>query len=168
MSGRVTYSLPANVLTRLDVSRLINEVTDVDAELTAAAVRAKVSKKAKTPSPVLSDQLADFLELNTLSLDDARLRGQLIEELRDLKKQLPVLHMTFAVSADIESLQRIVTWLRESVHPQAVINVGVQPALIAGVSLRTPNHVMDLSLRKAFSSNHELLINKLEELRAGA
>jgi F0F1-type ATP synthase delta subunit len=73
--------------------------------------------------------------------------------------------MTFAVEADRESLMQLAQWVRETVHPQAVIAVGLQPGLIAGVYLRTPNHVHDLSLRAALDGGHEILVNDLEALR---
>ena len=73
--------------------------------------------------------------------------------------------MTFAVSADRESLSQIAHWLRESVHPQAVISVGMQPALVAGVYMRTPNKVFDLSLRGALSGQHGALVKELETYR---
>jgi hypothetical protein len=56
-------------------------------------------------------------------------------------------------------------WLRTSIHPQAVIAVGLQPALVAGVYLRTPNHVKDLSLRAKLESSRGLLLKEVEKLR---
>lgn len=72
--------------------------------------------------------------------------------------------MTFAVTADPESLERLARWFRESIHPQVVIATHLQPSLIAGVYLRTPNHVHDFSLRGALAGKHGLLVNELEAL----
>ena len=85
--------------------------------------------------------------------------------LRILKDKVPVLHMTFSVTADVESLQTLTQWVRNSVHPQAVIAVGLQPSLVAGVYLRTPNHIHDFSVRGALEGRHGLLIEELETLR---
>ena len=82
-----------------------------------------------------------------------------------MKDKVPVIHMTFAVQADPTSLQQIVQWLRSSVHPQVVISVGLQPSLVAGVYMRTPNHVRDLSLRTLLTGQHEVLVKELEALR---
>jgi F0F1-type ATP synthase delta subunit len=54
------------------------------------------------------------------------------------------------------------------VHKQAVIEVGLQPALIAGVYIRTPNHVQDLSLRAMLKGGRDILIKELEALRGSA
>lgn len=160
------FVLPPNVVTKGDVSRLANELEKVDNELTAESVRAKVGV-AEQAQPTVSQQLADFLNQNGLKLDNGRARSELIKQLRLLKDDAPVIHMTFAVTADRESLQQLAQWLRTSVHPQAIIAVGVQPALVAGVYLRTPNRVHDLSLRSLLASQHDFLVKELETLRAG-
>lgn len=158
------FILPPNVVSKADVSRLVNEVESVDNEMTSSAVRAKTGGKERS-APVLSEQLTDFLSQNKLSLEKAHDRTDLIKQLHTLKDKVPIIHMTFATTADYESLQELAAWLRSSVHPQAVIDVGLQPALIAGVYLRTPNHVHDFSLRALLDGQHGLLVKELEALR---
>ena len=158
------FILPINVVTKIDVSRLVSEVERVDNDMTAAAVRAKSGAQQPT-QPTLSEQLSEFLNQNSLTLDAGLERSTIIKELRLLKDKAPVLHMTFAVTADTESLQKLTEWVRTTVHPQAVIAVGLQPALVAGVYLRTPNHVHDFSMRGALEGRHGLLVEELEALR---
>jgi hypothetical protein len=158
------FVLPPSVVDKVDLSRLVAEAERVDNELTTAAVRAKsgVGQQAQVR---LSAPLTDFLSQNTLTLDDAHARTGLIKQLHQLKDSAPVVHMTFATAADSESLQQLVQWLRQSVHPQAVIAVGLQPALVAGVYVRTTNHVHDMSLRAKLASSRGLLLKELETLR---
>lgn len=158
------FILPLNVVSKGDVSRLVNELERVDNELTADSVRERVGSNEHT-EVAMSQQLNEFLGQNNLKLESAHDRGELIKEMHLLKENAPVIHMTFAVPADGESLQQIAKWLRESVHPQTVVAVGLQPALIAGAYIRTPNHVHDLSLRAALEGGHELLVKELETLR---
>lgn len=156
--------LPPSVVTKVDVSHLVSEVEVLDNALTAAAVRAKT--KAPIPAlPPLSAPLTEFLQQNRLNLNDNHQRGELITQMRLLKDKAPVINMTFAVAADRESLQQIAAWLRRSVHPQAVIAAGFQPGLVAGVYLRTPNHVFDMSMRGKLQGSHGLLVKELEALR---
>jgi hypothetical protein len=161
-----TFVLPPSVVSRVDVSRLVTEVERVDGELTAAAVRTKLSD-SEQPTPVLSEQLTDFLAQNQLALTDSHERSRIVKELRLLKNKVPVIHMTFAVTADPESLGQLAAWVRASVHPQAVISVGLQPSLVAGVYLRTPNHVHDLSLKAKLASSRGVMVEALESYRAG-
>ncbi len=158
------YILPPSIVTRIDVSRLVRELEWVDGELTTAAARSKTGVQT-TAQPSLSDQLTEFLAQNKLSITDSRERTELVRELRKLKDTVPIIHMTFAVPADRESLQQLAQWLRTSIHPQAVIAVGLQPGLVGGVYLRTPNHVHDLSLKKLLQNSRGVLINELEALR---
>lgn len=158
------FILPSNVVTKVDISRLVAEVERVDNEMTAAAVRTKTGGEEQT-LPVLTEQLGEFLSQNELTLAAGSERTFLIKQLRLLKDKAPILHMTFAVPADNESLQKLTEWVRATIHPQAVIAVGLQPSLVAGVYLRTPNHVHDLSMRGALEGGHGILVKELELLR---
>ena len=158
------FVLPPTVVSKSDISRLVSEFERVDNDLTTASVRSKVGSSEPTQL-ALSAQLTDFFTQNVLKPGSSQERAELIKQLRLLKENAPVIHMTFAVTADGESLGKIVQWLRTSVHPQAVISVGLQPALVAGVYLRTPNHVHDFSLRTVLKSQHGMLVKELETLR---
>lgn len=158
------FSLPLSVVSKADVARLVVEVERIDNERMADAVREKVGSPTQS-EVTMSQQLADFLSQNQLGTETGLQWGELIKQLRALKENAPVIHMTFAVPADRESLQQLVGWLRSSVHPQAVVSIGLQPALVAGVSIRTTNRVHDLSMRSALKKSHGLLVKELGALR---
>lgn len=159
------FALPLSIVSKADVSRLVREVEQIDNELTTAAVRARAGSPA-APQPVISGQLKDFLELNKLQLAvSTQARTDLLKRLRALKDKAPVIHMTFASTVDGASLQQLVAWLRSSVHAQAVLEIGLQPALVGGVHIRTPNQIHDFSLRSKLEGQHELLVKQLEALR---
>lgn len=160
-----TFVLPASLVSRVDVARMVDEAERVDAEMTSTAIR--TDQGAAVAIPVLSQQLTDFLSQNNLQLDDSKVRANLIHELRVLKDKVQILHMTFAVTADPESLQQLAQWVRTNIDPHAVIEVGLQPGLVAGVYLRTPNHIHDFSLRGILAGQHGLLVKELEALRGG-
>lgn len=164
MSDAGAYSLPSSIVTKVDVSRLVSELERIDGELTTSAARAKVGGE-QAASPTVTASVADFLQLNQLSLDDSRARTELIQGLRRFKDHVPMLHMTFAAEADGESLEKIIAWVRQEISPDAVIEVGIQPDLIAGVYVRTPNHIHDLSARSLLKNGHELLVKELEGLK---
>ena len=160
------FVLPPSVVSKVDLSRLVNEVEKIDDELTTASVRAGVGASMQV-APSVSEGLLAFLQQNHLNLNDSKQRGAIVRLLHQLKDTAPIIHMTFAVEADRESLMQLAQWLRTTVHPQAVIAVGLQPGLIAGVYLRTPNHVHDMSLRHLLDGGHDVLVQDLEALRAG-
>lgn len=158
------FVVPPQVVTKIDMAKLVREMERVDADLTAAEVRVKSNTASPAMAP-LSQPLMDFLVQNKFKVDDARVRLDIIRQMRLLKDKAPVIHMTFAVTADTESLQQLVLWMRTSIHPQILISVGLQPALVAGVYLRTPNHVRDLSIRGKLEASRGLLLKEVESLR---
>jgi hypothetical protein len=158
------FALPSSVVSRVDVSRLVDDAERVDNSLTTDTVRTKAGGETGTVAAP-SEQLAAFLDMNQLAFDSSQQRTAIIKQLRLLKDNVPVIHMTFAVEADRESLGQLVSWLREQVHKQTVIAVGLQPGLVAGVYLRTPNHVHDLSLKAKLEGSRDLLVKELEAAR---
>src|SRR5690606_10661055 len=100
-------------------------------------------------------------------IGDTLQRAGLINQLRQLKANAPIAHVTFASLVDTESLRQITAWLRESVHPQAVIVVGLQPSLVGGVYIRTPNHVHDFSLRAQLAGHRDIIVKEVEALSGG-
>lgn len=158
------FILPSTIVSKVDVSRVVREFEAVDNALTAVAVRKKLGSEGQD-APAMSPQLTEFLDKNGVTLEDSSVRSAYIKQLRQLKDKVPIVSMTFAVVADPESLQKLVSWLRESVHPQAVIDARLQPALVAGVYLRTTNHVFDLSVRNALKAKRGELEKELGAIR---
>ena len=158
------FTLPTAIVSKVDVSRLVREFETVDNALTTKTVRKKAGAQSED-APAMSPQLVSFLDANPVDLENTTARSAYIKELRLLKDNIRIVNMTFAVVADPESLQQLTAWLRESVHPQAVIEAHLQPALVAGVYLRTPNHVFDLSVRNALKAKRGELEKELGALR---
>lgn len=155
------FVLPPNVVSKVDLARMVSDLERVDDEMTTAGIRAG---GAAVPMSAMSEQLESFLNLNSIQITDDHQRMDLIQHLRKLKDSVPIIHMTFATQADRDSLQQLAQWLRTEIHPQAVIGVGLQPGLVAGVYVRTPNHIHDLSIRGRLESSRGVLVQELEAL----
>lgn len=158
------FVLPPSIVSRVDITRLLRDGERVDNEYTEGAARQKAGSDVSV-TPNLSDNLTRFLEINKLDFSNSRSRSQIIGEIRKLKDQVPVFHMTFSSEADRESLEELSRWLRAEIHPQVVIEDGLQPAIIAGLYLRTPNHVHDLSLKSTLKKSRGILVKELEAAR---
>ena len=162
----VELKLPAALVTRADLARLIREVEAVDTNLESQKVKAKDRDHVDYHLPTMSSGLHDFLELNKVTITKDRERMAIKERLTKLKDSAPVVHMTFAVAADTEVLQKLVDWLRTNAHPQSLISVGLQPGLVGGVYVRTPNHVHDFSMRSMLEAKRDVMRSVLEEQRS--
>lgn len=164
-----SFTLPPSIVSKIDVSRLVDEVEQVDVTITTTLVRNKSHKDEQGDSeftmPTISDQLSDFLRDNELSLENGNDRSRIVHELRLLKDKVPVINITLATKADRESLQQLVSWFRTEADPQAVLAVGLQPGLIAGAYVRTPNKVHDMSMRAKLKAGRAVLLKELETYR---
>jgi len=158
------FTLPSTIISKVDVSRLVREFEAVDNAMTAKTVRQKAGASGDE-APAMTPQLAAFLDENPVDLENTSARTAYVKQLRLLKNNVRVMNMTFAVVADPESLQQLSAWLRNSVHPQTVIDVHLQPALVAGVYLRSQNHVFDFSVRNALNEKRGELEQALGALR---
>lgn len=154
-------SLPSALIGRADVARLILEVEKLDNDFETQKVRDH-KDEANYAIPTMSRSLTDFLQLNNLNIASAKERTQLRKELKLVKDKTPVMHMTFAVDPDPEFLQLLTDWVRTNIHPQALLSVGLQPSLVGGVFVRTPNHIHDFSVRTLLSGKRDIIMTELE------
>jgi F0F1-type ATP synthase delta subunit len=158
------FVLPPSLVSKVDLAHVIREVELIDASLEAQKVRGYTKEQYRLPAT--SRSLSDFLQLNKVDMLDDHNRMVFKDQLRILKDKAPVMHMTFAASVDPQSLEYLTQWVRKELHPMALISVGLQPSLIGGVYLRTPNHVHDFSMRALFKGKTSVLVKDLEGLHS--
>lgn len=153
--------LPLSVISPVDVTRLIRELNGLEDFFNSAAARV-----SGTPVnlPRLSRLLEQLSNDNKCNLLDQPQRQTLIAQLNQLLKQAPSLHISFAADPQPKAMERIVVWLRDNIHPQLLLQVGLQPTIAAGCVLRTPNKLFDMSLRSYLKKQEPYLV----QLIAGA
>jgi hypothetical protein len=146
--------LPASVVSQIDVMRLSREL----AALNDFFVNAKARTPGKPmPLPPVSRSLDLIARENGVNLLDGKSRGQMADQLEYIYKEAPSFHISFAVEASPKALEKILMWLRQNIHPQVLLQVGLQPAIAAGCMLRTTNKIFDMSLRARLSEQTEYL-----------
>lgn len=158
-----SYIIPPSLIARADISRLAREVETMENELEAQKVRGE-NKDGGYHLLTMSQGLRDFLDANKIDVTNDQARMQLKEQVRAMKDKAPIIHMTFAVTADPESLQELLRYIRSEIHPQALLSVGLQPSLVGGVYLRTPNHVHDFSVRMLLAGKRDIIMKELEAI----
>jgi F0F1-type ATP synthase delta subunit len=151
--------LPTQVVGPADVSRLLREITDVEDFLHQAALRKAGASTAQVPH--LSRLLGEFAESNQLNMLKVEDRASAGEFLRAIKLAAPIIHISFARDPSATFIGKLVTWLRANIHPQLLLHIGLQPGLAAGCTVRTQNKYFDFSLRRRFTEQRQLLIDKL-------
>ena len=74
--------------------------------------------------------------------------------------------MSFSADPSVTFLTKLMTWLRQEIHPQVLLTVGLQPTIGAGCILRTTNRYFDFSLRQDFANKRTMRWIRLSCCRA--
>lgn len=149
--------LPVLVVSPADINRLSRELEAIDDGILEVSVR-KGDETKLTKTSRLMDQLTDLNKLNLAHKTDRQLLAQFLAAVR---KQAPVMHMSFSADPSPAFMEKLVAWLRREIHPQVLVTIGLQPTIGAGCIVRTTNHQFDFSLRQNFVEKRGLLIEKL-------
>lgn len=153
--------LPDILVGKPDVMRVRRELEALQDYLHQAALRKQDPADIKLPKTSrLLDELAAANRLNLLHRAD---HEQLMHELELLQDSAPTLHMSFSAEPSGAFLAKLMTWLRQNIAPNILVQVGLQPSIAAGCIVRTPNHQYDLSMAQSFKKHSELLFEKLHE-----
>ncbi|MCA9332638.1 hypothetical protein KDA00_02075 [Candidatus Saccharibacteria bacterium] len=150
--------LPTGVTGRMDVGRLVREVDALDQFLEQAAVRKPGTPMQMPKTSKLLDEMLETNKINALVEDD---RKRLLNFLITVRAKAPVMHMSFSADPAPLFTQKLVTWLRDNIHPLVLLHVGIQPNIGAGCIVRTTNKQFDLSLKQDFAKQHPLLMAKI-------
>jgi hypothetical protein len=157
MAHKESYILPPNIVTPVDVGRLVQELESVDEAIHQLKLRhdGAIIKLPKTSG--LMDQLISPNGLNLLHDNE---RTAMLTFLHAIRDKAPVVHMSFSADPTPAFLEKITIWLRKEVDPFVLIKVGLQPNIGVGCVLRTTNHYFDLSLKQSFAGS----VDKLKEV----
>ncbi|HEY1835602.1 MAG TPA: hypothetical protein VGG13_02150 [Candidatus Saccharimonadales bacterium] len=155
------FVLPDSVVGPVDAGRLSREAEELDEYLRASAIRKTGAAMQLPKMTMLLDALAEANHLNLLQSPDRR---RLVNFLHGLREKAPVLHVSFAADPSPAFMAKIVHWLRQNIHPFVLVQVGLQPSIAAGCTVRTTNEYFDFSLRQHLLQNRQMLIDALAKI----
>jgi hypothetical protein len=153
-----TPVLPSIIATPAEVSRLNREIAQLDDVLHQFSLRTGGGATELPKTSRLLEILAENNQLNLLSTDDRRLLRRFLEL---VEQRAPKLHFSFSADPSPAFIDKLINWLRQEIHPQALVVVGLQPNIGAGCTLRTVNKYFDLSMKKDFYYHRGLLKRSL-------
>ncbi len=136
-------SLPPTLISRVDAIRLGREV-----EAIGHFYEQQAHHHTKGEPTRLSPILEAITAGNQLNLAQKADRTRLQEFLDDLKKEAPTLHMSFAAEPSGAFTAKLITWLRDEIHPLMLLDIGLQPTIAAGCIIRTESKYIDCSIRQ--------------------
>lgn len=150
-----TLQLPLNVVSRGDINRLERELMALEDFMRSAAAR---QAGVHLPLPMFSRLFDELVQLNKLNALLPADRARLKAYFDWLKQNAPVIHMSFGADPSPLFMQKLITWLRQNIHPALLLGIGLQPTIGAGCIVRTANRYFDFSLRQRFVDKRDLLI----------
>jgi len=157
--------LPTLVFGIVEIRRLRRELEALEDFVSQANIR----EPGKQPQLPRTSRLLDALATeNNMQLLQGEHRTYMMHFLQAIEDEAPNIHISFAVDPSSAFTLKIVTWLRDNIHPFALLEVGLQPTIAAGCIVRTTNKVFDFSLRERFTGSQDLLIKALEAAMAEA
>lgn len=155
----MALKLPMEVVGRADITRMQRELNALDDFfVTASAHKAGTTMAPPRLTRMLNQLAAD----NQTNLLEAGQRKELNGQLGNLLKNAPLFHISFAAEPSPKALESILAWLRTNIHPQILLEVGLQPAIAAGCVLRTPNKLFDMSLSTYVKKQEPYLVKLIE------
>ena len=159
--------LPLLAVSPVDIGRLICQLETIEEHVLQSRLRAATPTQPSTPTtiavPTLTSRLLEeAARLNNLDLLQLTHRAALRQFLMSVKAHSPVLHVSFSADPDPAFLKKLMAWLRQEIHPDVLITIGLQPTIGAGCLLRTTNQYFDFSLRQRFADKREMLRTALQ------
>ena len=154
------FILPVSVITQYDVSRLLLDLERVDDFF----LQVKVRRAGDAVNlPATSPQMEDVLRQNGLNLLQQADRERLKFILMTIHTKSPIIHLSFSVSPNQKFLEKVVSWMRINISEIVILQIGLQPNIGAGFTLRTTNKFFDFSLRQILSQKSDVLIAELKK-----
>lgn len=155
--------LPVGLVTHADASRIAREAEAVDNFMRQAAIRTPGTPVQMPKTSHLFEELVSINKLNLLQEPD---RERLAKFLHAVMTTAPILHISFNTDPSPLFQQRLITWIRQQMHPFVLLQIGLHPSIGAGCVVRTTNKYFDFSLRQRFADQRKLLISKLTAAEA--
>lgn len=148
------FVLPVSIVEPGHVRRMSRELEGVDEFLRQAKLR-----KPGTPVsvPKTTRNLDAFVAANALQLLDPVDRAKAAEFLEQVAASAPIMHISFASDPSAAFMAKIVTWLRQNIHPLVLVQIGLQPSIAAGCVVRTESKVFDFSMRQYLVARRDML-----------
>lgn len=158
-------ALPILIFGLPEVRRVRRELESLEEFIKSAEIRAPGTQPQLPRLSRMCEALATENNLNLLQPTDRKL---LFTFIKGVETAAPKIHMSFAADPSSAFTAKMVTWLRANIHRYAMMEVGLQPNIAAGCTVRTPNKVFDFSLRQRFMKTQSTLVEVFEAEAAAA
>ncbi len=157
MEHKTTHTeiLSSMIVSKSDAMHLLREIEAIEEFLHQTKLRQPSSHMKLPRLSTTLEEIAQNYGCNLLHQDE---RTTLRQVFAELVKTAPVIHISFASDPSGVFLTKLLQWLRREIHPQLLLQIGLQPSIAAGCVVRTTNKYFDFSLRQHFQNKREVLV----------
>lgn len=142
--------LPPSIGGLRELRRAIRELEAAENALVSGQIKNKAGlAPASLELPKLAEEL---LTLNKLEVRSSADLAGLRKALDQMSGTSPRCKFIFAGDVDAPFLARLVSWMRDNVSPQLLVDVTVSPPIAGGFILETPVRRYDFSWRRLFDT----------------
>jgi F0F1-type ATP synthase delta subunit len=153
------FKLPLSIISQVDVARMLREINNLNDFFIQSKVRQSGTPMQIPKFSRLLDQIARENNYNLLEEKDRR---DLAANLDQILGKAPLIHISFASEPSPKALEKILVWFRGSIHPQTLLQVGLQPNIAAGCVVRTQNKVFDMGLKEYLNQQQKYLVQLID------
>lgn len=152
-------SLPSSISSRQDLKAVVMELQAYAHWSSQNAVKQRVVNQPFEGQPGLSPAAAELLRQAGAGPDSQNL-DRLIGALEAFAAKAPYVTITLAAPAPNSLKQAIVTWFRQNVRPDILVDFNFSAPMLGGMSVRYGSHVFDGSFKRKIMANR----NKFPEV----
>jgi hypothetical protein len=141
--------LRPDLSSRQDIQAVILEIKRYAHWFSQASIRQQVAGGQTAPQPPLSPAAADLLnqwhsdkQLSTQSLDG------LVQLLDEFVAKAPYVTITLGAMAPASLKSEIVSWFRENVRPDLLVDFSFNSTMLGGLVVRYGSRVIDMSFKR--------------------
>lgn len=106
----------------------------------------------------------ETLRANDMKSDTQQLK-ELSQKLEAVMQRAPRIRIAFANEPDSNTYEKIVGWFRREIHPDVLLQIGVQPTIAGGCIVQAGQHRYDFSLRKRLLDKTNLFVKVMHRVK---
>lgn len=100
----------------------------------------------------VTNTILDIAEGERINLRDGSVAADFLKKILKVLQDAYVVDMTLAFHPTYDQLEKIVAWWRKEVNPHVILNLKVDPKLIAGAVIGYGGTIADMSIKQDLSS----------------
>lgn len=100
----------------------------------------------------ITNTILELAKEYNINLRDGESATPFLTELLNILKAAPVVDITLAFYPTYDQLNEIVSWWRKEIEPHIILNIKVDPQLVAGAIIGYNGQITNLTLQEGLSS----------------